>query len=197
MRIFALKKNFWHGKNSPTGSNLKNAVWDCLQFFFASCWSKFTISGTRNIFNIFLQPFLASWLQIELPVDFNIPKLVVFNKLRWRFLWKFVGFWVQKWWFQNIIWVKCLITLTQWRRPKTKINNKFSSLFISPNVLKFCWNKFERCSNDALTCLEVQELLWTWSLIEKCLKINSSKNVIKKPSFVLEIRYNSFWVNKN
>ena len=57
LQLFAcFYKNFRFGKK--TWSNWKNAVCNCLQFFFASCWSKFTISGMINILSLFLAPFL-------------------------------------------------------------------------------------------------------------------------------------------
>ena len=142
-------------------------------------------SQALEIFSTFF--FSPSWRhgsKLNYQLIFNIPKLVALFMKICRFL-------------------GTKMVISKYYLSKTSDNtdamatteNEDSSLFISPNVLKFCWNKFERCSNDALTCLEVQELLWTWSLIEKCLKINSSKNVIALDSPKWSHRELTGWVD--
>ena len=61
-QIFASKIIFWHASNSPVGPCWKNAILNLLQFVFASCWRVWCMSDTINILNLFLGPFMASWL---------------------------------------------------------------------------------------------------------------------------------------
>ena len=53
---------FWHAPNSPARPCCKYAILNCLQFVFASCWRVWCMSDTINILNLFLGPFMASWL---------------------------------------------------------------------------------------------------------------------------------------
>ena len=57
------KKIFWHAPNSPVGPCLKNVIFNCINFFFASCWRVCSISNTIQYFQLFLEPFMASWPQ--------------------------------------------------------------------------------------------------------------------------------------
>ena len=85
------KKNFWHGPGISSGPTLENKLFDCLLIIFASCWNWWTMSDTINIFNLFLEPFLTSWLQLKNPDQIVKTRNKHFKNLIWMsFLPKFL-----------------------------------------------------------------------------------------------------------
>ena len=105
---------------------------------------------------------------------------------RWRILGKFAGFGLQNWWFRNIFWVKCLVTLTKRYQPPCQPNSMSTTLTKNKTEkIIAIWYNVEKSNTS--------HVRHHWCLIQE----NQLKIVLESAATIFERKgkfvQNSFW----